>query len=161
MPKILRLPMSAASRRGISRVAAEAADCRIVLTSLERPVAVVDSAERIDADLARVRLAARELVESFADRAASRGETHSLSAVCERLGLDEGTIRGRAAELRSGPVVEAGSLATVQVSDPTPGVLNVKSAVGTRATKSARSKVTAKTRSKTVSKIGSSIKRAK
>ena len=46
--KTLRMPVSVAARKGVSAVAATAADQRVVLTSLGRPVAVVDAADRLD-----------------------------------------------------------------------------------------------------------------
>ena len=96
----LRLPVSTAARKGVSAVAAAAGDHRVVLTSLGRPVAVVDSAERIDEDLRRLRDGARTVVEAYATLAADRGAGMTLAAVCAQLGLDETTVREHAKRLR-------------------------------------------------------------
>ena len=85
------MPVSVAARKGVSAVAATAAEQRVVLTSLGRPVAVVDAADRLDA-----------VVESLADRARSRSTSHSLADVCARLGIDEAAVRTRAESLRTG-----------------------------------------------------------
>jgi len=53
------MPISVAARKGVSAVAAEAAEHRVILTSLGRPVAVVDAAERLDEDIRTMRKAAR------------------------------------------------------------------------------------------------------
>ena len=95
------MPVSLASRKGVSAVAATAADRRVVLTSLGRPVAVVDSAERLDDDVRRLREAARVVVDQFADLAAGRTRSWGLADVCERLGLEEEVVRARAAQLRA------------------------------------------------------------
>ncbi len=91
--------MSTASRKGVSALAVEAGDHRIVLTSHGRPVAVVDGAERIDEDLRRIREAARIVVESAADLALSGTRAFPLEDVCARLGLDPRQVRARASEL--------------------------------------------------------------
>ena len=86
MSTAIRMPVSTASRKGVSAVAAAAADQRVVLTSLGRPVAVVDSAERIDEDMRRLREGARVILDAYATVAASRAKRLSLSEVCDRLG---------------------------------------------------------------------------
>ncbi len=101
MEPALRMPISSASRKGISAIAAEAERHRILLTSHGRPVAVVDSAERLDKDLRVVREAARAVVEIGADRALERTKGLSLTEVCARLGLDENAVQKRAEVLRS------------------------------------------------------------
>lgn len=95
----VRMPISAASRKGVSALAAAASERRVVLTSLGRPVAVVDSAERLDASARAMREAAREVIDAYADRAAARTGTRTLAQVCKRLGMDEDVVRARAAEL--------------------------------------------------------------
>jgi hypothetical protein len=59
----LRMFETTASRKGVSKVAAEARHHRVVLTSHGGPVANVDSAERVDEDLCRVRETIRSVVE--------------------------------------------------------------------------------------------------
>jgi hypothetical protein len=96
----LRMPVSVAARKGVSAVAATAAERRVVLTSLGRAIAVVDSAERIDEDVRALREGVRAVVEAYADAARKRSGAHTLTAVCTRLGLDEETVRRRAAQAR-------------------------------------------------------------
>lgn len=98
----LRMPISTAARKGVSAVAATAADQRVVLTSLGRPVAVVDSAERLDEDVRRLREGARAVVDAYATAAADREPRRTLAELCARLGLDEATVRERASRLRDG-----------------------------------------------------------
>ncbi|MEO7124021.1 MAG: hypothetical protein ABI400_13075 [Lacisediminihabitans sp.] len=97
----LRMPVSAAARKGISAVAAGAAEQRIVLTRMGHDVAVVDSAQRLDETVRVVRSAAREVLDSYAGLAHSRGGSNSLAEVCARLGLDEAFVRDRAAQLQA------------------------------------------------------------
>lgn len=103
MTDTLRMPVSVAARKGVSALAAEAAAHRVVLTSHGRPVAVVDSAERLDEDIRTLREAARLVTEAFADQAM---EAHpaklSLDEVCARLGLDVETVRARSVIRRHG-----------------------------------------------------------
>lgn len=94
------MPISTAARTGVSGVAAAAGEQRVILTSLGRPVAVVDSAERLDEDLRRLREGARTIVEAYATRAADRGGRLTLAEVCAQLDLDESTVRDRAEQLR-------------------------------------------------------------
>jgi hypothetical protein len=99
MSESIRMPVSVAARKGVSAVANEAAEHRVVLTSLGRPVAVVDSAERIDEDLRVMRLAARTVVEMYAERVAKRSPHVTLADACATLGLDIGAVVARAEEL--------------------------------------------------------------
>lgn len=101
MEPAIRIPISSASRKGISAIAAEAERHRVLLTSHGRPVAVVDSAERLDEDLRIMREAARAVVEVGADRALKRTKGFSLTEVCDRLGLDVNAVHKRAEVLRS------------------------------------------------------------
>ena len=97
---VLRMPVSAAARKGVSRLTVEAADRRILLTSHGRPVAVVDTAERLDDDLRRLREAARLVVGEAADEALDRSPARlTLEQVCARLDLEVDAVRRRAAEL--------------------------------------------------------------
>jgi DNA-directed RNA polymerase specialized sigma24 family protein len=95
----VRMPVSVAARKGVSALTHEAADHRIILTSLGRPVAVVDSAERLDEDLRRIRDAARIVVGAYADAVTLRTERFSLAEVCAKLGLSTAAVESRAAEL--------------------------------------------------------------
>lgn len=90
------MPITVASRKGVSAVAAEAEERRIVLTSHGRVVAVVDSAERIDESLRQVREAALAVLDSAANNVSSRTEKLDLDRVCARLGIDAKAIRERA-----------------------------------------------------------------
>jgi hypothetical protein len=94
----LRMPVSVAARKGVSALTHEAAEHRIILTSLGRAVAVVDSAERLDEDLRRLRDAARIVVGAYADMAASRAQRFSLADACAQLGLSAEAVESRAAE---------------------------------------------------------------
>ena len=73
----------------------------VVLTSLGRAVAVVDSAERIDEDLRKVRAAARLVVESLAETAKGRSTMLNLDEVCVRLGVNVADVRTRSAQLQN------------------------------------------------------------
>ena len=101
MSETVRMPVSVASRKGVSALTHEAAGYRVVLTSLGRAVAVVDSAERIDEDLRKVREAARLVVESLAENAKGRSTMLHLDEVCARLGISAADVRARAHQLRS------------------------------------------------------------
>ncbi len=103
------MPISVAARRGVSAVAAEASDRRVVLTSLGRPVAVVDSAARIDEQARALREGARQIIETYATAALDSAATMSLSELCVRLGLDETAVRSRARALEDGADLGAGA----------------------------------------------------
>lgn len=90
--------MSVAAKRGMSFVANQAAEERVVLVNHGRPVAVVDSAERLDADVRLIRSVALTILDRAADKVADRTEVFDLSAVCARLGFDVEQVRQRAAE---------------------------------------------------------------
>ena len=101
MTETVRMPVSVASRKGVSALTHEVAGYRVVLTSLGRAVAVVDSAERIDEDLRKVREAARLVVESLAETAKGRSTMLNLDEVCVRLGISDADVRTRAAQLQN------------------------------------------------------------
>lgn len=94
--------MSLASRRGVSRLASEASEARVALTSHGRVVAVVDSAERIDEDARKMREAAAAVLESAAERLQERSVRFDLEAACAKLGISPDRVRARAAEMRQG-----------------------------------------------------------
>ena len=91
------MPVAIASRKGVSKVAAEAEEHRVILTSHGRPVAVVDSPTRIDEDLRRVREASRLVVEASMELALGRVSRLALDDVCAKLGVDPDVVRARAA----------------------------------------------------------------
>jgi prevent-host-death family protein len=90
------MPISTASRKGVSAVAAAAEDERVVLTSHGRVVAVVDSAERLDEQARLLREARLVVLDAAGDLVSSRGLVMNLDQVCERLGLDPQLVRDRA-----------------------------------------------------------------
>ena len=90
------MPMSTASRKGVSAVAVAAGEQRIVLTSHGRVVAVVESAERLDEQARQVREARLAVLDAAADLVSARGSKHSLDEVCARLGIDPVRVRERA-----------------------------------------------------------------
>lgn len=96
----LRVPIQEASRRGVSWLNETAAERRILLTKFGRVVAVLDSAERLDATAEKVDVAAREVVEQFADLGLARSGRRSLDDVCATLGIDPERVRERSARLR-------------------------------------------------------------
>lgn len=100
MSESVRMPVSVASRKGVSALTHEVAGYRVVLTSLGRAVAVVDSAERIDEDLRKVREAARLVVESLAETAKGRSTKLNLEEVCARLKINVADVRARAQQLQ-------------------------------------------------------------
>lgn len=97
----LRVPISAASKRGVSWLCDTAAERRVVLTRFGAAQAVVDSAERIDAGASRIREAARLVVERYAEAGLGRAQTTNLADACAKLGLDPARIRARAEALRN------------------------------------------------------------
>lgn len=93
--------MSIAVRKGPSALAAEAVEHRIILTSHGRPVAVVDSAERLEEDLRAVRTATGAVIESCADAALGRAPAKfALAEVCARVGISVEAVHKRAQELK-------------------------------------------------------------
>ncbi len=92
------MPVSSASRKGISGVVSAADDARVVLTSHGRPVAVVDSAERLDEDVRRLREASLAVVDAAAKLVSNRAKMFELDEVCARVGLDPERVRQLAAE---------------------------------------------------------------
>lgn len=95
MTKTVRMPVGIAATRGVSRLTSESADQRIVLTNHGKPVAIVDSAERIDEDLRLVREAALTVIDAATHLVWERSEKLDLDQVCERLGIDAHTVRSR------------------------------------------------------------------
>jgi len=102
MKPTLHMPITTAARKGVAALVTEAEQQRVILTSGGHPVAVVDSAERIDEDLRTVREAARAVTEAAAKMALGRTEMLDLDDVCIRLGLNAAHVRARATKLRGG-----------------------------------------------------------
>lgn len=101
MSESVRMPVSVASRKGISALAHGAAEHRIVLTSFGRAVAVVDSAGRIDRDLRKIREAARLVVESLSETAKGQSTKLNLEEVCAHLEINVADVRVRAQQLQN------------------------------------------------------------
>jgi len=96
-----RLPIAAASRLGVSKLAAQSMDAPLALTRHGNVVAVVGSAARIDEDARLMRESATAVIDAAADLVSSRGQKLSLNDVCARLNIDVDRVRTRAAELQS------------------------------------------------------------
>lgn len=96
-----RVPITTASRRGISRLATDSEKNRVALTSHGRVVAVVDSAERLDADARLIRESTAAVLDAAADLASGRGKVFTLAETCQKLGIDPERVRARADELRN------------------------------------------------------------
>lgn len=90
------MPVSVGSRKGLSKVVSTAEEQRVLLTNHGRVVAVVDSAERLDEDLRKLREAADSVIEmAVREAAGNAGRRWDLDAVCDRLGLDSSVVRDR------------------------------------------------------------------
>lgn len=95
------VPISVAARKGVSALAEMAEDSRVALTSHGRVVAVVDSPERVDAEVRAIREAAWAVLETAADLAAGRGRRYTLDELCMQVGVDADHVRERSAQLRT------------------------------------------------------------
>lgn len=91
------MPIAVASRKGVSGVVDAAEEKRVILTRHGRTAAVVDSGERIDEDLRKVREAAAAVLEAAAALVSDRSKTFDLDEACLLLGIDAEVVRGRAA----------------------------------------------------------------
>jgi hypothetical protein len=101
MASTMNLPVSLAARKGVSALAELSGDNRVALTSHGRVVAVVDSPDRVDAEVREIREAAWVVVEAAADLAARRDRRYSLDEVCAKVGVDVTRVRERAARMRA------------------------------------------------------------
>jgi hypothetical protein len=101
MTSTVNLPVSLAARKGVSALAELSGDNRVALTSHGRVVAVVDSPDRVDAEVREVREAAWAVMEAAADLVARRDRRHSLDEVCAKVGVDVSRVRARAAHMRA------------------------------------------------------------
>lgn len=95
MTNTVRVPISVAARRGISRIAADAVEKRVILTNHGRAVAVVDNGERLDEDIRTLREAALTVVDAAAQLVWGRSEKLTLDEMCLKLGMDPGEVRSR------------------------------------------------------------------
>ena len=93
-----RMPMSVASRRGISGVAAQAESEPLVLTSHGRAVAFLESGAHREQSALLLRNAAAAVIDAAADLVAGRVERSTRDETCERLGIDPARIRARSAK---------------------------------------------------------------
>lgn len=100
--KTLRMPVTVASRKGVSAVVTDADQQRVVLTNHGRPVAVVDSAERLDESARLMREASLAVLDAAASLVSDRSEKFSLEQACARLGVDADQVRKLAAERATG-----------------------------------------------------------
>ncbi len=98
MTETIRVPMAVAARRGVSWLPEQAASKRVILTSHGRPVAIVDTAERYDEDVRKIREAAWAVLDSIGEKVAQRTASFSTDELCARLGVDPAAVRARAAQ---------------------------------------------------------------
>jgi prevent-host-death family protein len=89
------MPITTASNKGVSALAAAAESERVILTNHGRPVAVVDSAERIDETVRLVREATSAVLDWAASRVSERGGTMSFEELCARAGVDAAVVVAR------------------------------------------------------------------
>jgi hypothetical protein len=101
MERTLHVPISMAERKGISAVAEMSGTARVALTSHGRVVAVVDSADRVDAQAREIREASWAVVEAAADLVAGRTRRFTLDEVCAKAGVSADRVRERAAQMRA------------------------------------------------------------
>lgn len=94
----IRVPISVASRKGISGLVDAAERDSVLLTSHGRAVARVDGPERVEEIARQVREATLAVLDAAAELVAGRAGRLSLDEVCERVGLDAASIRAVAAE---------------------------------------------------------------
>lgn len=94
-----RIPMTTARRLGLAALGDLTTASPILLTRWGQPVAVLSSAEWVDEDVRRMREAVLIMLDAAEDLVAERRPRHTLDEVCERLGIDAGEVRRRAAQL--------------------------------------------------------------
>lgn len=99
MSGTVNLPVSLASRRGVSALAELSEDNRVALTSHGRVVAVVDDPGRVDDQVREISEAKWAVLEAAADLVAQRSPRHTLDEVCAKIGMDPDRVRNRAATL--------------------------------------------------------------
>lgn len=94
----LRIPISTASRKGVSGVVGLAEGHTVVLTNHGRAVAKVDSPGQVEESARLLREASLAVIDAAGDLVEQRAHRFSLDEVCARLGLDVGRIRDLADE---------------------------------------------------------------
>jgi len=99
MTEPIRVPITLASKRGVSGLAALAESNRVVLTSHGRATAVVDDAARIEEDIAKLRGATQAVLDAAGKLVAQRSNTFSLNEAITRLGFSVAEVRARANDL--------------------------------------------------------------
>ncbi|GAB20251.1 hypothetical protein GOEFS_108_00110 [Gordonia effusa NBRC 100432] len=97
----VNVPMSVASRKGVSALADLIEENRVALTSHGRVVAVVDSPARVDSEAREVRNAAWAVVEAAASLAVQRSPRLTLDELCAKVSVAPERVRQRANELRA------------------------------------------------------------
>lgn len=96
------MPISTASRKGVSGVVAAAEEGPIILTSHGRAVARIEGPERAEESARILREATLAVLDAAADLTQQRVQQFSLVDVCARLGLDEERVRALADERMRG-----------------------------------------------------------
>ena len=99
--KMQRVPMTTASRLGLSKIASQSAETQVALTRHGQVVAVVNSAEQVDRNARLMRESAAAVIDAAADLVSSRGNRLSLEETCARLGISVDRVRTRAAEIQT------------------------------------------------------------
>lgn len=94
----LRMPISTASRKGVSGVVGLAEDQTVVLTNHGRAVAKVDSPGQVEESVRLLREASLAVIDAAGDLVEQRANRFSLDEVCARLGLDAQRVRDLADE---------------------------------------------------------------
>jgi len=94
----LRMPISTASRKGISGVVAASEGQTVLLTSHGRAVAKVEGPEQAEASARLLREASLAILDAAGDLAHQRVRQFSLDEVCNRLGVDADRVRALADE---------------------------------------------------------------
>lgn len=94
----IRMPISTASRKGVSGVVGAAEDQPVLLTSHGRAVARVEGSRQAEESARMLREARLAVLDAAGDLAHSRARQFSLDEVCARLGLDPDRVRALADE---------------------------------------------------------------
>ncbi|MSW42961.1 MAG: hypothetical protein F2842_12190 [Actinobacteria bacterium] len=89
----MRMPISSASRKGVSGVVAAAEDQTVVLTNHGRAVALVEGANQVEASARLLREASLAVLDAAADLVEQRTPRFSLDEVCARLGVSADHVR--------------------------------------------------------------------
>lgn len=101
MTETLRMPITTASRKGVSALTHVAEQQRVALTNHGRIVAYVNSPARAEADMRKLRGAAWEILHKAANLYSDRSGKHDLAQVSARLGFDLDELRAEVARERA------------------------------------------------------------